>query len=81
VRFHERPNAYLENREKMIMRVISATVTVFPGEIYRSPRSWTGRRYHNLIYFRQVDEGGHFAAWERPELFSQEIRAAFRSLR
>ena len=60
---------------------IPAAVTVFPGEIYRAPRSWTERSYHNLIYFHQVDKGGHFAAWEQPQLFAEEIRAAFRSLR
>lgn len=60
---------------------IPAAITVFPGEIYQAPRSWTERAYHNLIYFLEVDKGGHFAAWEQPELFSQEVRAAFRSLR
>jgi pimeloyl-ACP methyl ester carboxylesterase len=60
---------------------IPAAVTVFPGEIYRAPRSWTERSYHKLIYFHSVDKGGHFAAWEQPQLFSEELRAAFRSLR
>jgi len=60
---------------------IPAAVTVFPGEIYRAPRSWAERAYHKLIYFNEVDKGGHFAAWEQPELFAAEIRAAFRSLR
>jgi pimeloyl-ACP methyl ester carboxylesterase len=60
---------------------IPAAITVFPGEIYRAPRSWAERSYHKLIYFNEVDKGGHFAAWEQPELFSTEIRAAFRSLR
>ncbi len=60
---------------------IPTAVTVFPGEIYRAPRSWAERAYHNLIYFNEVDKGGHFAAWEEPELFATEIRAAFRSLR
>jgi pimeloyl-ACP methyl ester carboxylesterase len=56
--------------------------TSFPGEIWRTPRSWVERAYPNVeIYFNAVDKGGHFAAWEEPELFSQEIRAAFRSLR
>jgi pimeloyl-ACP methyl ester carboxylesterase len=55
--------------------------TVFPGEIYRAPRSWAERVYPNLAYFNEVERGGHFAAWEEPELFSTEIRAAFRSLR
>jgi pimeloyl-ACP methyl ester carboxylesterase len=60
---------------------IPVAVTVFPGEQYHAPRSWAERAYPNLIYFNEVDRGGHFAAWEEPELFSQEIRAAFRSLR
>ena len=60
---------------------IPAAVTIFPGEIYRAPRSWVERSYHELIYFNEVDKGGHFAAWEEPELFANEIRAAFRSLR
>jgi pimeloyl-ACP methyl ester carboxylesterase len=60
---------------------IPAAMTVFPGEIYRVPRSWAERSYHNLMYFHEVDKGGHCAAWEQPELFSEEIRAAFRSLR
>ena len=60
---------------------IPAAITVFPGEIYRAPRSWAERSYHNLIYFHEVGKGGHFAAWEQPELFAEELRAAFRSLR
>ncbi|WP_183799268.1 epoxide hydrolase family protein [Mycoplana azooxidifex] len=60
---------------------IPAAVTVFPGEIYRAPKSWVERSYHNLIYFNEVDKGGHFAAWEEPELFASELREAFRSLR
>src|SRR5499427_5457821 len=55
--------------------------TTFPGEIFRAPRSWVERGYPNLIYFHEADKGGHFAAWEEPELFSEEIRTAFRSLR
>jgi pimeloyl-ACP methyl ester carboxylesterase len=60
---------------------VPAAITVFPGEIYRAPRSWAQRAYHKLIYFHEVDKGGHFAAWEEPELFAAEMRAAFRSLR
>jgi pimeloyl-ACP methyl ester carboxylesterase len=60
---------------------IPAAITVFPGEIYRAPRSWAERAYRKLIYFHTVDNGGHFAAWEQPELFATEIRAAFKSLR
>jgi pimeloyl-ACP methyl ester carboxylesterase len=60
---------------------LPVAVTVFPGEIYRAPRSWTGQAYRNLTYFHEVDQGGHFAAWEQPELFAAELRAAFRPLR
>jgi pimeloyl-ACP methyl ester carboxylesterase len=55
--------------------------TTFPGEIWRTPRSWVENSYPNVTYFNEVDRGGHFAAWEEPELFSQELRAAFGSLR
>jgi pimeloyl-ACP methyl ester carboxylesterase len=55
--------------------------TTFPGEICRTPRSWVENSYPNVTYFNEVDRGGHFAAWEEPQLFSEEIRAAFRSLR
>ena len=55
--------------------------TVFPGEIFQAPRHWVKEAYHNLIYFNEVDKGGHFAAWEEPELFAAEMRAAFKSLR
>jgi pimeloyl-ACP methyl ester carboxylesterase len=60
---------------------IPVAVTVFPSEQYQAPRSWAERAYPNLIYFNEVDKGGHFAAWEQPKLLSEEIRAAFRSLR
>jgi pimeloyl-ACP methyl ester carboxylesterase len=60
---------------------IPVAVTVFPGEQYQAPRSWAEQAYPNLIYFNEVDRGGHFAAWEEPELFSAEVRAAFSSLR
>ncbi len=55
--------------------------TTFPGEVWAAPRSWVEVAYPNLSYFNEVDKGGHFAAWEEPELFSTEVRAAFRSLR
>jgi pimeloyl-ACP methyl ester carboxylesterase len=60
---------------------VPTAVSVFPDEIYAAPRSWTERAYPKLIYYNRLPKGGHFAAWEQPELFSQEIRAAFRSLR
>jgi pimeloyl-ACP methyl ester carboxylesterase len=55
--------------------------TTFPGEIWRTPRSWVEKAYPNVAYFNEVDKGGHFAAWEEPQLFSEELRAAFRSVR
>jgi pimeloyl-ACP methyl ester carboxylesterase len=55
--------------------------STFPGEIWRTPRSWVENSYPNVVYFNEVDRGGHFAAWEEPQLFSQEVRAAFSSLR
>jgi pimeloyl-ACP methyl ester carboxylesterase len=60
---------------------IPTAVSVFPDEIYAAPRSWTERAYPNLIHFNTLDRGGHFAAWEQPQLLSEELRAAFRSLR
>jgi pimeloyl-ACP methyl ester carboxylesterase len=60
---------------------IPVAVSVFPGEQYEAPRSWAERAYPNLIYYNQVDKGGHFAAWEQPQLFCGELRAAFSSLR
>jgi pimeloyl-ACP methyl ester carboxylesterase len=61
---------------------IPFAISVFPYELYQAPRSWAERAYpHNLIHYNQLDRGGHFAAWEQPQLFSEEIRAAFRSLR
>ncbi|WP_372857155.1 epoxide hydrolase family protein [Sphingomonas sp.] len=60
---------------------IPVAVSVFPRELYQAPRSWTERAYPGLIHYNRVGKGGHFAAWEQPALFSQEIRAAFRSLR
>jgi pimeloyl-ACP methyl ester carboxylesterase len=60
---------------------IPAAVSVFPGENYQAPRSWTEQAYQKLIYYNNVDKGGHYAAWEQPQLFSEEVRAGFRSLR
>jgi pimeloyl-ACP methyl ester carboxylesterase len=60
---------------------LPVAITVFPGESYRAPETWARRAYRNLIYFHELDRGGHFAAWEQPELFSAELRAAFRPLR
>ncbi len=60
---------------------LPVAITVFPEDVYRPPETWARRAYRNLIYFHEVDKGGHFAAWEQPQLFSAELRAAFRSLR
>ncbi len=60
---------------------IPVAVTVFPGEQYQAPRSWAERAYPKLIYYNKVDKGGHFAAWEQPQIFATELRAAFRSFR
>lgn len=60
---------------------VPVAVTVFPGEIYRAPKSWTAQAYPSLYYFHEAGKGGHFAAWEQPQLFSEELREAFRPLR
>jgi pimeloyl-ACP methyl ester carboxylesterase len=60
---------------------VPVAFTTFPGEIFRAPRSWAEKAYPTLMYFNEVDKGGHFAAWEEPELFASEMRAAFKSLR
>jgi pimeloyl-ACP methyl ester carboxylesterase len=67
--------------EKTSEIALPVAITVFPGETYRAPETWARRAYRNLIYFHEVDKGGHFAAWEEPELFAAELRAAFRPLR
>jgi pimeloyl-ACP methyl ester carboxylesterase len=60
---------------------IPVAVSAFPDELYQAPRSWAEQAYPKLIYYNKVDKGGHFAAWEQPQLFSEEVRAGFRSLR
>jgi type IV secretory pathway VirB3-like protein len=60
---------------------VPAAVSVFPGENYEAPRSWIERAYPKLVYYNKVDRGGHFAAWEQPQLFSEEVRAGFRAMR
>jgi pimeloyl-ACP methyl ester carboxylesterase len=60
---------------------IPVAVSVFPDELYPAPRSWAERAYPKLIHFHKLDKGGHFAAWEQPQLFSEDVRAGFRSLR
>lgn len=80
---------YWENKTSLLNAIAQKTdeislpvaITVFPGEIYQAPETWARRAYANLTYFHEADKGGHFAAWEQPQLFSEEIRAAFRLLR
>ena len=59
---------------------IPVAVSVFPDELYPAPRSWAERAYPKLIHYNKLDKGGHFAAWEQPEIFSEELRAGFRPL-
>jgi len=76
--------SYWENKVSPINAAnvsIPAALTVFPGEIYEAPRSWAELAFHQLIYFNVAAAGGHFAAWEQPQIFSEELRAGFRSLR
>jgi hypothetical protein len=61
--------------------LVPAAVSVFPRELYQAPWSWAEKAYPKLIYFNEVDAGNHFAAWQEPDLFTTEVRAAFRSLR
>jgi len=75
------PDAPAADRQPLPPPTIPFAFTTFPGEIWRTPRSWVEASYPNVIYFNEVDKGGHFAAWEEPELFSDEVRAAFKSLR
>jgi len=81
---------YWENRDQNLISAASqktdqisvpVAITVFPDEVYRAPEAWARRAFRNLIYFHEADRGGHFAAWEFPELFAGELRDAFRSLR
>jgi pimeloyl-ACP methyl ester carboxylesterase len=81
---------YWENRERALISAaaqktdeisVPVAITVFPQEVYRPPETWARRAFRNLIYFHEADRGGHFAAWEYPELFAAELRAAFRPVR
>ncbi|OCP03034.1 MULTISPECIES: epoxide hydrolase family protein [unclassified Ensifer] len=75
---------YWENLKagaKLSAAKVPVAVTVFPGEVYRPPRKWLSKAYPQLVYYHQVSKGGHFAAWEEPELFTEEIRAGFRPMR
>jgi pimeloyl-ACP methyl ester carboxylesterase len=75
--YHENPYGFFDAKGV----TVPAAVTVFPRELYQSPRSWTERAYPNLVYFNEVDRGNHFAAWQERQLFSEEVRAGFRTLR
>jgi pimeloyl-ACP methyl ester carboxylesterase len=76
--YHENPLGFFDAKG---VSSVPVAVSVFPRELYRAPRSWTEQAYPNLIYYNEVDRGDHFAAWQEPQLFSEEVRAAFRSLR
>src|SRR5437870_1254669 len=75
------PDAPAAGRQPPTPPTIPVGFTTFPGEIWRTPRSWAEKAYPSLTYFNEVDRGGHFAAWEEPELFAEELRAAFASVR
>ena len=60
---------------------VPTALSIFPNELYRAPRSWAERAYPNLVYFHEVDRGNHFAAWQEPQLFAEEVRAGFRTMR
>ena len=75
------PDAPAAGQKPLPASSIPFGFTTFPGEIWRTPRSWVEASYPNVVYFNEVDKGGHFAAWEEPDLFATELRAAFRSLR
>ena len=60
---------------------VPVAVSIFPDEIYAAPRNWAEQAYPKLIHYNQLDKGGHFAAWEQPELFVSEVRTGLRSLR
>ena len=74
-------NNFSADAQKTASISVPVAVTVFPREIYRAPRSWTAQAYPSLYYFHEASKGGHFAAWEQPQLFSEELREAFRPLR
>jgi pimeloyl-ACP methyl ester carboxylesterase len=75
------PDAPAASQKPLPASMVPFGFTTFPGEIWKTPRTWVDASYPNVIYFNEVDKGGHFAAWEEPELFATEIRAAFRTLR
>jgi pimeloyl-ACP methyl ester carboxylesterase len=78
-----RPGAQPTSAAALKSAEISVPVAVafFPDDVYRAPESWARRAYSNLVYFNEVGRGGHFAAWEQPQLFTEELRAAFRAVR
>ena len=79
--YWENNNNFSAAAQKTATIKVPVAVTVFPGEIYRAPKSWTEQAYPSLYYFHTASKGGHFAAWEQPQLFSEELREAFRPLR
>jgi pimeloyl-ACP methyl ester carboxylesterase len=83
---HQDIACFLDDPRKITYQVIllvavPTAVSVFPDELYPAPRSWAEQAYPKLIHFNKLPKGGHFAAWEQPKLFSEEVRAGFESLR
>ena len=80
--YWENKNGFFNSVDQKTAEIkLPVAITVFPYEIYRAPETWAKRAYPNLVYFHEVDKGGHFAAWEQPQLFAAEMRAAFKTLR
>ena len=74
-------NHFNAKAQKTAEIAVPVAITVFPGELYQAPRSWAEAAYPTLIYFNEVERGGHFAAWEEPEIFADELRNSFKFLR
>jgi hypothetical protein len=78
---HDNRFTFLDNAGEILDAVIAMAVSVFPDEVYQAPLSWTEKAYPKLVHFNKVAKGGHFAAWEQPKIFVEEVRAGLRSLR
>jgi len=76
--YHENTHGFFDAKG---VSSVPVAVSVFPRELYQAPRSWAERAYPNLVYYNEVERGDHFAAWQEPQLFTEEVRAGFRSLR
>lgn len=74
-------NNFSADTQKTREITVPVAISVFPHEIYRAPESWSKQAYPSLYYYHEVGKGGHFAAWEQPQRFAEELRAAFKSVR